>query len=93
MRLENWAIVFISDFYTPPEMRRQCLSGEVYGNPKFIDGDHITTSEIVLRPTENDCVSTASGSLYELGEVSPAYEAEYPNARKRLFISLNKVRS
>lgn len=93
MRLENWSIVVIGDFYTPPEMRRQCLDGFVYGNPRFADGEHITTSGIVLRPPENDCVSTVSGSLYELGEVSPEYEALYPNARERLFTFLNKARN
>lgn len=89
MRLENWSIVLVGDVYTPPEMRKQCLNGQVYGNPRFDDGDDITTSSIKITPMVNGCVFTASGSMYELGTVSPAYEAEYPDANNRLVNFLN----
>lgn len=84
MKLENWSVVVL-DFspYTAPEALPKGLHGFVYGNPKFADGDEVTTTAIV--GTREGRVLTRSGSEYELGEVDPDYEAQFPNARSRVF--------
>jgi len=88
--LENWSVVTNnSDPYTPPECRTQHLHGLVFGHPRFKDGLDVTTSEIIN--IEDGAIRTRSGSLYHLGRVEPAYEKAYPNARKRLIWSLEKL--
>jgi hypothetical protein len=91
MKLENWSVVYDNnvDPYTAPELIRSVLQGNVYGNPKFDDGTFICTSSIVGK--NNGDIITKSGSRYELGNVDPAYEALYPNAKRRFFKSLCKV--
>lgn len=85
MRIENWAIV--TRPLNPYQAPEQCLavSGEVYDNPKFKQGEQITTSVIKSFDCENQLVTTKSGSVYELGVAHPDYEKEFPNARARLF--------
>lgn len=83
MKLENWSVNFLPfDLYIAPEQIKCRASGQVYGNPKFEDGEVITTSRIVK--VENGCIVTKSGSFYELGEPHPDYEAAYPNAKERV---------
>jgi hypothetical protein len=86
MILEKWALVLLGDPYTPPEAWTQALHGDVYGNPKFADGDSVTTTQIVSGRVEGDnvLITTKSGSEYLLGVVNPNYEAAYPNARERV---------
>jgi len=86
MRIENWAVV-VSDPYAAPEARRQKLQGEVFGHPRFPDGTTVTTSSIVGKNWKGH-VTTSSGSYYELGQVDPAYEEQFPGARDRLLDSL-----
>lgn len=64
MRIEAWAIVGDTCVYTPPEVK--FLTGKVFGSPNHPDGTRITTSEIVSH--RDGLVTTASGSVYELGE-------------------------
>ena len=82
MKMENWAVVFTDHEYTAPELRVPKLGGNVYGHPRFEDGEEVVTSRIVS--IENKKVLTESGSLYELGEINPNYEAMFPDAEKRL---------
>ena len=83
MRIENWSIMMSSpEPYNAPEQQVAMLQGLVYDHPRFHDGDPITTSAIV--GIEDGKVRTRSGSLYELGEVDPYYEAAYPGARARV---------
>lgn len=84
-RLENWGLV-IRDPYSAPEMAVFSLIGNVYGDEKREPGKQVVTSYLVGKVGE--LVRTYSGSLYKLGEVSPEYEALFPNARERLFKSL-----
>lgn len=79
--LENWAVVYNGDPYTAPELRTQSLAGTRYGKS-------ITTSMIIGK--SGNCIVTRN-SLYMLGKVDPNYEAVYPNARGRLFESLDEV--
>lgn len=84
MKLEQWSVGrHKRDQYRPPEDCPPCLHGFVTGHPKKADGSEITTS-LIIRAV-GDAIETESGSLYELGEVDPEYEARYPNARARLF--------
>ena len=87
-RLENWAIVGSNPYY-PPECQSLCLKGDVYGHELHFDGKCIRTSTI--EGIEGELVKTYSGSLYELGEVNPEYEALYPNAKERLFARIKEV--
>jgi hypothetical protein len=87
VKLENWFLVYGDyDPYKPPECNTQHLAGKVFGNPNFNDGEEIRTSPIVGK--EGDKIVTKSGSVYELGEVLPDYEKQYPGARERLFNSV-----
>lgn len=84
MRLENWAVCRATGQspYSAPETVVQVLSGKVYDHPHFDDGDEITTSGIV--GIRDGKVLTQSGSLYELGEPAPGYEAAFPGAKARV---------
>jgi hypothetical protein len=83
MKLENWSVTCRWDQpYIAPELKT-CLQGLVYGHPEFPDGETVTTS-IIKEVTVEGHIVTKSGSTYELGEVDPAYELAYPNARQRL---------
>lgn len=82
MKLENWSIVSVNfSPYTPPELLPKALHGLVYGNPKFADGEEVTTTPIA--GVRDGKAVTRSGSVYELGTVNPNYEAQYPGARER----------
>jgi hypothetical protein len=89
MKIENWAVIFPPSVspYTPPELLKQSLQGEIFGHPKFNDGKRITTSSIVGKNSRNE-ILTHSGSIYELGQIDPAYEAQFPDAKNKLLSSL-----
>lgn len=71
-RLEEWAITeYEPDPYTPPEARGIHLSGIVTGHPKWADAHRVTTSRVV--EVNGRIVTTRSGSIYRLGEVSENY--------------------
>lgn len=76
------------DPYCPPEYQQPALHGKVFGHHRKADGTEVTTSPIT--GIETGCVKTESGTLYELGEVDPAYEETYPNAREKLFKAYSK---
>jgi hypothetical protein len=93
-RLEEWALIPAGDAdpYTAPELVGFCLVGWVTGHKREeLNGKHIRTSRIVR--AEGDCIVTRSGTLYEIGKPNERYEAEYPNARERLFAAVAKVAS
>ena len=84
IKLERWSVVGRPvNEYDPPELWAQCLSGTVTGHPRKPDGSVVTTSQ-VAGVEQGRYVRTGSGSLYELGEVNPEYEARFPNARERV---------
>jgi len=87
-KLENWFITMIFG-YTDPEINHQYLRGNVYGNPKFADGESIITPPIAGR--KGKYIQTYSGSLYELGVVDSEYEKLFPNAYERLMKSMPEV--
>jgi hypothetical protein len=70
-KLENWSTTSQSDAYTAPECLEIILQGNVYGNPKFRDGDHILTSCIVSMVGR--VITTYSGSKYLLGKIDPKF--------------------
>ena len=76
-RMENWSCT--SYEHEPEEVRR--LQGNVHDNPKFEDGTFIVSS--VLVGIAGKVATTASGSVYELGEVDPNFKEwikeNYPN--------------
>ena len=79
-RIENWSVTPCPrNPYLAPELRPQCLQG-------ICKGQGILTSPIVS--ASRDETIWTMNTEYELGEVDPEYEAEYPNARGRLFSSL-----
>lgn len=71
VRIENWHVSMVGDIYTPPECYVPILCGQVYGHPRFPDGDDINTSDIVN--VNGREVTTRSGTLYILGEPSAKY--------------------
>ena len=68
MRLENWSIGSIEDYYMPPENIRIRASGCVYNNQKFDDGHYITTSTLEEINLQEKYIITHSGSKYFLGQ-------------------------
>jgi hypothetical protein len=91
MKLDQWSVGRHKreDAWTPPEMVRPCLRGVVSGHPQRKDGTMLCTSPIV--GVTSTAAVTESGSVYELGEVDPEYEAAFPDARNRLFSSYPNV--
>jgi hypothetical protein len=77
MRLENWGVVRDNyDPYRAPELRTVHLGGNVFGNPKFEDGERIYTSRLTeIQCNENGTfiATTQSGSTYELGLADPEF--------------------
>jgi hypothetical protein len=84
-KLEQWSVIDTRGPYDPPEWAQPSLTGTVTGHHRKSDGKSIVTSPIA--GVENGVVRTKSGTLYELGEVDPEYEAKFPGARERLFKS------
>ena len=76
--LKNWFVQGYGsvDAYTPPEVVRVCLGGEVVGHPRFDDGHPVTTSPIIGSVSIRDgmIVQTAN-TQYMLEGVSPRYKA------------------
>ncbi|MHC4297965.1 MAG: hypothetical protein ACYS7Y_11730 [Planctomycetota bacterium] len=72
MRIENWSVFGANaDPYQAPETQRVYLQGEVYGHPRFTDGEFVYTSHVVS--VDGPVVTTKSGSVYTLGEPKPDY--------------------
>jgi hypothetical protein len=87
--LSAWAIVpdpFASP-YDAPEIRRPCLSGHCTGG-RF-DGQSILTTPIVSACPISQSVRTRNTTYLLLGP-APAYEASYPDAKARLFATLQE---
>ena len=84
--LNNWSVAKEQDLYLAPECRRSILQGWVTDHPNFDDGSLIWILPIIKLHGEQ--ILTASGSLYTLGTIDPAYEEAFPGARERLFASL-----
>lgn len=74
IRLENWSMSEDGDAYTPPENRRRRLHGQVYGHPRFADGDQINTSNVLKFDPKERTAKTYSGSEYALGKPCPHYQ-------------------
>lgn len=93
-RLENWAIVSDADPYTPPEGVNYYLIGAVYGHtkPRHYDGKEIRTSRIVS-VTADGLIVTKSGSQYQLGQVDPQYEKEFPDAQARVLKAIERQKA
>lgn len=71
MKLENWYVRYLGDAYTPPEAMQLAIVGQVYGHPTRTDGKWTCTSPV--RKIEGRLVTTASGSVYELGKPEDEY--------------------
>lgn len=92
-RIEQWGVVPLHvDPYQPPECLAHGIHGVVSGHKSFKDGDEITTSAVISvrhnAATGEVSIITASGSVYDLGEVNSDYEKQFSNARER-FIKSN----
>lgn len=91
MKLKNWSVFQRDESgFLPPELHRNYLQGDVYGNPKFRDGEFVTTSRIINivdKGTHKEA-ETWSGSIYELHkeDVDPNAEKQFPNYYERLEI-------
>lgn len=73
VRIETWSVEYRGTPYLAPEAFRRCLVGTAYGHPERAAGHEVMTSPIVS--AKGRLVTTASGTIYELGEPSPAYLA------------------
>jgi len=73
--LENWEIVRISLAYTPPEVCPARLNGNIYGDPRFKDGEGVTTSKLKKLNIPARTAETNSGTKYKLGEPSKPFLA------------------
>ena len=81
-KLENWSVCQRNPYSTA------CyLAGNVYNHKSKPDGKEVVTSRVIT--IENGLIITSSGSKYELGDVDPNYEKEFPNAKERILNSFN----
>ncbi len=71
IRLEQWSVNANTIQWRAPEMTGGRLCGLAYGHPRHADGARCTTSEIAS--IDGRRVTTASGSVYLLGEPDPDY--------------------
>lgn len=90
--LKNWSVFASNDNgFRPPEMLRFHLQGNVYGHPRFNDGDPVNTSRIVGLKDYGDHkeAETKSGTVYCLfrEDVDPEAEKQYPNYYERLKVT------
>lgn len=86
LRIEEWSIVAVTPYAAPEEGAR--IYGRAYGRPNTEDGTWVTTS--VVRCVKNGIVYVYSGKQYQLGEPSPEYEKQFPNAKERALASLTE---
>lgn len=89
IRLKNWSMYAEgNNGFNPPELWTYHFQGNVYGHPRFNDGDPITTSRIVEINDKGDYkeAKTRSGSVYCLypEDVDPEAEKQFPNYYERL---------
>jgi len=74
MRLEQWSVQYaICSAYAAPERRGMKIVGLLVDHPLHPDGKRIKTSRVVSATGRT--VRTQSGSVYELGDIDPAYRA------------------
>lgn len=91
--LKNWSVFSNNnDGFKPPELSSFRLQGNVYGHPRFDDGDPVNTSRIVEitdKGTHKEVV-TYSGSVYMLYKenVDPKCEEQFPNYYERLSLTI-----
>lgn len=89
MIVKNWSI-FANDNhgFHAPETCSKHLQGNVFGNPKFHEGDPINTSRIIHIEDMGDHkdIITKSGSRYSVypEDVNPECEKQFPNYYERL---------
>lgn len=92
IRMENWGVVAsVNNPYAPSWAQSRSLYGQVYNHPGFEDGEYVTTSSVVGK-TKEDEVVTLSGSIYQLGQINPDYEQEFPDA-KTLMLDCLKIKA
>jgi hypothetical protein len=74
MRLEQWYAHYAGGTaYTAPELRGLAIVGLLVDHPLRPDGTRVKTSRVVSATGRT--VRTQSGSVYELGDIDPAYRA------------------
>lgn len=87
-KLDKWLVVPHLDDRTPftsPESVRPCLHGIVTDHPNHKDGTSITTS--VIQERLPDGRIRTENTIYELGDVEPQYEKQFPGAIDRVGVS------
>lgn len=74
-RMENWEVVGkIESAYSSPESATMHIKGEIYGHPKYEDGEVVVTSKII--ETDGTHIKTFY-HCYTLGYPHPRYEKWY----------------
>lgn len=91
IRLKNWSMYAEgNNEFRPPELWSYHLQGNVYGHPRFNDGDPVNTSRIIDIVDKGDHkeAHTRSGTVYCLykEDVDPECEKAYPNYYERFKI-------
>jgi hypothetical protein len=89
VKLHNWSIVasvINVRWYLSPETELACIFGSVEGDPELHDGDTITSpiGSVCLDLGGEVFVSAPDGTTYQLMEVDPEYDDQYPHAVDRL---------
>ena len=89
MKLKNYSVTSdVDGRFIAPELMHYHLQGNVYGHPRFDDGDPVTTSRIIEINDKGDykVAITRSGSVYELHkeDVDEEAEKQFPNYYERL---------
>lgn len=71
IRIENWSLCIRGyGSYMFPDEQRVSLQGNVYGHPKFKDGEFVVTSQVLDLDISNGKAETRSRE-YVLGQANP----------------------
>lgn len=76
MMIKNWGLVYYSnDPFTAPENRGFAIGGEIYGNPKFVDGYKVKTSKVthIEQLPDGNFIAYTERSTYRLEEPNPEF--------------------
>lgn len=79
--IENWGMIANprANPYTAPELITMHLTGN------RSDGAKDIVTSAIMDISEDNRVTTRSGTIYILGEPDPQYEKMFPNAKQRIF--------
>lgn len=92
--IKDWSICELPlNEFQAPELRKRCIHGSVYGNPKFADGKYVNTSTIQRFIYEQGIIiAETKNSKYILRKenVNEGYENQFGNVWEKLVKNIER---